>query len=125
MAYTVFQSGAPLGDLSDLAWTLQGEEPKTMGCALATQNSVDGYEMIFTEALTGPEEANVIVIANDLSLWCAVDTYKVATLPAQVLPAACQVWVMDALREGGGTGTYAYWDGDNWLRISDNTVLAV
>lgn len=121
---TLFVAGNPGGDFRDLNWTLEQSEPKFSYAYAASEGATLGFNYVFNPALSGPEEAAVLALIADPQAWFPVGSYTVTGLPGGGVPGKDIAWVRDAVREGGGTGTHAFYDGTNWRRMSDNVIVS-
>jgi hypothetical protein len=105
-------------------WTIAQSEPKYEGSIPQVQTGVSGVEYMFTAVLTPSEEAAVnAIIAGGPLTWLPAGSVSKTALPVGETPGVRLLWVFDAVREGGGTGCFAYWDAANWRRVSDNAVV--
>lgn len=106
-------------------YTLLNAQPLFTGSLAVEESGQAGANYFFSAQLSPGDTASAKTIINGgPSSWLADGSLSKGSLPTNETPGARQAWVFDANREGGGTGCLAYWDGSNWLRVSDNALIS-
>ena len=86
----------------------------------AAYTPLDLEASLFTFYAEGVAKFTVAPTVNTLAVPLVFPSYTLATLPAAASFTRAQIWVSDMT----GGAQFAYSDGTNWRRVSDNTIAS-